>query len=165
MSRIDIRRSISQPIDLLTQLRIQAAYVLSSDSVTVFKSSPKKYSSFPGLYLLHLLTNTLPSASEVTTLWCYTNMCIIIIITLIIISFSSPTFSFIPDLKPSFSANPSHCSLSFSTSELTTWFLRLLLLLLTYLVLLFSLFLFYNLVVSVRKLLNRPMSAFERTLK
>ena len=32
--------------------------------------------------------------------------------TLIIISFSSPTLSFIPDLKPSFSANPSQCSLS-----------------------------------------------------
>jgi len=30
---------------------------------------------------------------------------------IIIISFSSPTLSFIPDLKPSFSANPSHCSL------------------------------------------------------
>ena len=34
-------------------------------------------------------------------------------ITLIIISFSSPTLSFIPDLKPSFSANHSHCSLFF----------------------------------------------------
>jgi len=32
----------------------------------------------------------------------------------IIISFSAPTLSFIPDLKPSFSANPSHCSLSFA---------------------------------------------------
>jgi len=31
-------------------------------------------------------------------------------------------FAFIPDLKPSFSANPSHCSLSFSSSGLTTWF-------------------------------------------
>ena len=38
----------------------------------------------------------------------------------IIISFSSPTLSFIPDLKPSFSANAFHCSLSFSSSELTT---------------------------------------------
>ena len=38
----------------------------------------------------------------------------------IIISFSSPTLSFIPDLKPSFSANSSHCSLSFFSSELTT---------------------------------------------
>ena len=34
---------------------------------------------------------------------------------LIIISFQSPTLSFIPDLKPSFSANPFHCSLSFSS--------------------------------------------------
>ena len=34
--------------------------------------------------------------------------------------FSSPTLSFIPDLKPSFPANPSHCSLSFSPSGLTT---------------------------------------------
>jgi len=50
----------------------------------------------------------------------------------IIISFPSPTLSFIPDLKPSFSANPSHCSLSFSSSGLTTWFQRLLLLLLAY---------------------------------
>jgi len=36
---------------------------------------------------------------------------------LIIISFPPPTLSFIPDLKPSFSANPSHCSLSFSSSR------------------------------------------------
>ena len=36
-------------------------------------------------------------------------------VTLIIISFSSFTLSFIPNLKPSFSANPSHCSLSFSS--------------------------------------------------
>jgi len=41
-------------------------------------------------------------------------------VTLVIklISFPSPTLSFIPDIKPSFSANPSHCSL-FSSSELT----------------------------------------------
>ena len=36
-------------------------------------------------------------------------------------SFPSPTLSFIPGLKPSFSANPSHRSLSFSSSGLTTW--------------------------------------------
>ena len=36
-----------------------------------------------------------------------------LIIIIIIISFSSPILSFIPDLKLSFSANPSHCSLSF----------------------------------------------------
>ena len=36
------------------------------------------------------------------------------------ISFSSPTHAFIPGLKPSFSANPSYCSLSFSSSALTT---------------------------------------------
>jgi len=40
---------------------------------------------------------------------------------LIIISFPSPTHFFIPGLKPSFAANPSHCSLSFSFSGLTTW--------------------------------------------
>jgi len=34
-------------------------------------------------------------------------------LTVIIISFPSPTLSFVPDLKPSFSANPSHCTLSF----------------------------------------------------
>ena len=40
---------------------------------------------------------------------------------LIIISFPSPTHSFIPGLKPSFAANPSHRSLSFSSSGLTAW--------------------------------------------
>jgi len=40
--------------------------------------------------------------------------------TLIIISFSSPTLFFVPDLKLSFSANPSHGSLSFSSSALIT---------------------------------------------
>jgi len=40
---------------------------------------------------------------------------------LVIISFPSPTHSFIPGLKPSFSANSSHLSLSFSSSGLTTW--------------------------------------------
>ena len=40
---------------------------------------------------------------------------------LIIISFPSPTHSFIPDSITFFSANPSHCSLSFSSSVLTTW--------------------------------------------
>jgi len=34
-------------------------------------------------------------------------------VILIIISFLSPSLCFIPDFKPSFSANPSHCSLSF----------------------------------------------------
>ena len=58
-------------------------------------------------------------------------------VTLITISFSSPTLSFIPDLKPSFSANPSHCSLSFSFPGLTTRFPGLLLLLLACLFLLF----------------------------
>jgi len=43
--------------------------VLSSDSVTVFKSRLKTFFSSPRLFLLHLLTNTLPdtSASEATT--------------------------------------------------------------------------------------------------
>jgi len=35
-------------------------------------------------------------------------------VILIIVSFPSTTLSFIPDLKPSFSANPSHYSLAFS---------------------------------------------------
>jgi len=43
------------------------------------------------------------------------------VILFIIRSFPSPTRSVIPDLKPPFSANPSHCSLSFSSSGLTTW--------------------------------------------
>ena len=35
-------------------------------------------------------------------------------VIVIIISFPSPALCFVPDLKPSFSANPSHCSLFFS---------------------------------------------------
>jgi len=55
--------------------------VLSSASVAVFQSRLKHFSS-PSLSLLPLLNNTLPgpSASEVTTLWLYTNLFIIIII-------------------------------------------------------------------------------------
>ena len=69
---------------------------------------------------------------------------------LLLLVFHCP-LSFIPDLKPSFSANPSHFSLSFSPSELTTRFPRLLLLLLTYLLLLFSFsVLQFLVVVSVR---------------
>ena len=47
-----------------------------------FLSLDKRHSSFRRLSLLSLLTNTLPgpSASKVTTLWCYTNLFIIIII-------------------------------------------------------------------------------------
>jgi len=41
-------------------------------------------------------------------------------VILIIISFPSSTHSFIPDLKPSLSANPPHRSL-FSSSGLTTY--------------------------------------------
>jgi len=44
-------------------------------------------------------------------------------VILIIISFPSPTYSFIPGLKPSFSANPSHRCLTFSSSGLNTWIL------------------------------------------
>jgi len=43
------------------------------------------------------------------------------LLTVILISFPSPTHPFIPGLKPSFSANPSHCSIFFSSSGLTTW--------------------------------------------
>ena len=43
-------------------------------------------------------------------------------VILIIISFPSrPTLSFTPDLNPSFSANPSHCSLSFFSSFRTNY--------------------------------------------
>jgi len=42
-------------------------------------------------------------------------------VILIIVSFPSPAHSFIPGLKPSFSANPSHRSLSFSSSGLIAW--------------------------------------------
>ena len=42
-------------------------------------------------------------------------------VILIIIGIPSTTHSFIPGLKPFFSANPSYRSLSFSSSGLTTW--------------------------------------------
>ena len=42
-------------------------------------------------------------------------------IILIIIGIPSPTHSFTPGLKPSFSANPFHRSLSFSSSGFTIW--------------------------------------------
>ena len=56
--------------------------VPSSDYVAVFKSRLKTFLFSQAFYLLSLLTNTLPgpSASEVTTLWRYTNLYIIIII-------------------------------------------------------------------------------------
>ena len=61
--------------------------VPSSDSAAVFKSRLKTFFS-SRLSLLSLLTNTLPgpSASEVTTLWRYTNLLIIIIIIIIYLS-------------------------------------------------------------------------------
>jgi len=68
--------------------------VLSSDFVAVFKSRIKTFlfSQVFSSLSLSLLTNTLPSpsASEVTTLWRYTNLFIIIIIIVIIIIFCPP---------------------------------------------------------------------------
>ena len=63
--------------------------------------------------------------------------------------FSSPTLSFIPDLKPFSAIVPTAAFFSFS--ELTTLFPRLLLLLLTYLLFLFSFsVLQFLVIVSVR---------------
>jgi len=52
-----------------------------------FLSLGYRHSSSLGLFLISLLTNTLPgpSASEVTTLWHYTNLFIMIIIIIIIV--------------------------------------------------------------------------------
>ena len=47
-------------------------------------------------------------------------MLLTLTVMLIIVSFPSPTHSVIPGLKHPFSANPSHYSLSFSSSGLTT---------------------------------------------
>jgi len=84
--------------------------------------------------------------------------------TLIIISLSSPTLTFIPDLKPSFSANPSQPFFFFFrtdymipqtstvTSSIGCFY--------------FLVFLFYNFQLSFPcGRLSRLMSAFERTLK
>ena len=69
-------------------------------------------------------------------------MRLLLTVVLIIISFPSLTHSFIPGLQPSFSAHPSHCSLSFFSSGLITWFPRLLLLLLSISVLLLTFYCF-----------------------
>jgi len=45
-------------------------------------------------------------------------------VILIIIGIPSPTHSFIPVVKPSFSTNPSHRSFFFSFSGFTTWILQ-----------------------------------------
>ena len=62
---------------------------------------------------------------------CIVKTCMLLTVIRVIIGFSSPTHSLIPGLKPSFSPHPSHCSLSFFSPGLTTWFPRLLLLLLS----------------------------------
>jgi len=59
------------------------------------------------------------SCAKHLTVESYTVVMLLTVI-LIIISFPSPTHSFIPP-KTSFSANPSHRCLSFSSSGLTTW--------------------------------------------
>jgi len=73
--------------------------VLSSDFVAVFQSR-LKHSSLTRLFLLPLLTNTLPgpSVSEVTTLWRYTNVFIIIIVV-IMLTWYRPTWV-VPDKRP-----------------------------------------------------------------
>ena len=60
-----------------------------------FLSLGLRHSSSLRLSLLSLLTNTLPgpSASEVTTLWRYTNLFIIIIIIIISLSLKTATES------------------------------------------------------------------------
>jgi len=60
-------------------------HLFSVVTLLQFLSLGQRYSSSPRLSLLSLLTNTLPgpSASEVTTLWRYTNQFIIIIITFV----------------------------------------------------------------------------------
>jgi len=57
------------------------------------------------------------SCAKHLTVESYTVVMLLTVI-LIIISIPSPTHSFIPGLKPSFYANPSHRSLSFSSSGL-----------------------------------------------
>jgi len=70
--------------------------------------------------------------SEVETLRCWWQLCrafncrilyghYLPTVILIIIGIPSPTHFFIPGLKPFFSANPYHRSLSFSSSGFTTW--------------------------------------------
>ena len=74
------------------------------------------------------------------------------VILIIIISFPSPTLSFIPDLKPSFCTNPSHCSLSFSSSGLTTWIPQTFTVTSEHIRFYFLVFFLYFLVVSVRQI-------------
>ena len=87
---------------------------------------------------------------------------------LIIISIPSPPHSFIPDLKPSFSAYPPHHSLPFFfRTDYIHGFPRLFTVTsehIRFLLYSFSLFLHFQLSVPCGKL-SRLMSAFERTLK
>ena len=64
------------------------------------------------------------SCAKHLTVQSYSVIMLLTFIFIIIISMPSPTHSFIPGLKPSFTANRSHCSLSFSSSGLTTWIPR-----------------------------------------
>ena len=89
-------------------------------------------------------------------------------VILIIISFPSPTHAFIPGLKPSFSANPWHRNLSFSSPGLTTWIPQTFTVTSEHIRFYFLVSLFY----AIFFLLSFPcsrlswlMSAFERTLK
>ena len=65
-------------------------------------------------------------------------------VILIIISFPSPTHSFIPGLKPSFFANPSHRSLSFFLQEGLHGFPRLFAVTSEHIRFYFLIFLFYT---------------------
>jgi len=66
------------------------------------------------------------SCAKRLTVESYTVVMLLTVILIIIISFPSINHSFIPGLRPSFSANPSHRSLSFSSSSgLTTWILQI----------------------------------------
>ena len=87
-------------------------------------------------------------------------------VILIIISRLSPTHSFIPGLKPSFSANSSHSSLPFLLQAWLCGFPRLFTVTSEHIrFLLFRFFLFYTFLLSVPcGRLSWLMSAFERTL-
>ena len=102
-----------------------------------------------GAHTVSVRRNGLLDAFSAYTLWIHFEHKLHLLV-IIIISFSSPTLSFIPDLKPFFSKSLPLQPFFFS-SELTTWFPRLLLLLLTYLLLHFSFsVLQFLVVVSVR---------------
>ena len=98
--------------------------VWSLENVLFSCTGPRARNSLPSS--LHELADTKTFKRQLKTFLLNKHtrqvyLCYLPTLILFIIGIPSATHSFIPSLKPSFSANPSHRRLSFSSSGLTTW--------------------------------------------